>query len=390
MLSFLQSVSLFGSGLDLHNHLFIDEGIPGFLYKGCFSCPIQTTSYSDLFKSKANKETLESSGLDIVVASLYAHPLGVWDMRDSIRRQITLAKDFVNQSPGWVLARRSSEARRAILSGKRVLVLALDVASGILETKEDFEEFLVREPIAIVTPLHFIDDQFGGAALMRSFYSLVNPLSALSSWWSPTILEGVSINKNGLTNAGRKLIAELVARKVWIDLTHASDLSQMEIISTIKKANQPLLYSHTTLREYMGAERALSQWQIAEIGRSGGMVGLLPSMNYLKNTDVSELGKCKNCNTSCKEGIVAFAQQVRRLGKQIGFSSETLGSDFNAPLPHLAGGCEAGGEGVTSGLQNMSDIKHLWESVNYYIAPDQVNPKHQVQRFLNLWQRVRE
>src|SRR4051812_6206202 len=71
--------------VELHAHLFMKEGM-GWLFKGDFNGPLQAENWKSRFSSQANPETLEQSGLDIVVATLYAHPLFTWSLRDSIRR----------------------------------------------------------------------------------------------------------------------------------------------------------------------------------------------------------------------------------------------------------------------------------------------------------------
>src|SRR5690606_26901719 len=124
-------------------------------------------------------ETLRESGIRILVAALYAHPLMTWDLRDSIRRQIAQAERFVKENPEWVLVRDAIETRKVLAEGKRALILSLEGAAGILESEKDLHEFIDERGIRIVTLLHLIDDHFGGAAFLRGAAILANPWAAL-------------------------------------------------------------------------------------------------------------------------------------------------------------------------------------------------------------------
>ncbi len=362
------------SGLDIHNHLFLDHGVPSWYYRGCFTCPLKAHDYSALISTKVNEEVLLKSKMDLVVASIYAMSFFERSLRDSVRAQIAEAKSFVQRHPQWVLARSSREATEALKNKRQVLVLSLEGAAGVLENEEDFREFVSEGPIAMVTPLHLTDDEFGGAAYMWNFHGLVNFISYLKNLfrWNPARIENVRVNPRGLSERGEWLVSRLLGSKVWVDLAHASDKAQMTMISMMAKSHQPLLYSHTSLREFHGAERGLAQWQIEEIKQKGGVVGLLPSLDYLNNTP----------NAKCD--LEAFAIQYRKLANQIGADAITIGSDFNAPVRHLGPGCGLG----ENGFWNSSQVDELWKAVNQ-VQPGLADSSAQLKKFLQLWSLVR-
>src|SRR4051812_47085106 len=66
--------SVFASFAELHAHLFMKEGMT-WAFRGDFNGPLEATSWKDRFSSQANPEALEKSGLSVVVATIYAHPL---------------------------------------------------------------------------------------------------------------------------------------------------------------------------------------------------------------------------------------------------------------------------------------------------------------------------
>jgi microsomal dipeptidase-like Zn-dependent dipeptidase len=385
---FLFPQFIYAGGVDLHSHLFIEEGIPQWLYKGCFACPLKAKQATDFFASKINREELLKSDLDIMVASLYAHALGPYEKKQAIRYQIKIAKDFVSEWPRWVLATTPEEAQAALDKKKKVLILSLEGAHGVLESEKDFDEFLVHGPIRMVTPIHLSDDEFGGAALLQHVFGVINPTAFFKSLWSPKKIESVRVNTKGLTERGQWLIQRLIDHKIWVDLTHASDVSQMEIISMLKKAKQPLLYSHTVLREFHGAERGLAQWQIDEIKATSGLVGLLPSPNYLHESHSEGVAPCVDCNSACEKGFYSFIVHYQKLSSQIGEDAVMLGTDFNAPLPHISPGCDSASEVGRTGFWKASQYKNLWSSFPAF-QREIPNSHLQTRKFLKLWSQVR-
>ena len=91
-----------GAGIELHSHLFMKQGM-GWLFQGDFNEPLQAKNWKDRFSSQANPSSLDRSNLDLVVATLYAHPLFKLSLRDSIREQIKLARQFIKDHPKWIL-----------------------------------------------------------------------------------------------------------------------------------------------------------------------------------------------------------------------------------------------------------------------------------------------
>ena len=391
--------------VELHAHLFMNEGLT-WLFRGDFFDDLKARDWTDRLSSQTNPAELAKSSNAVIVAALYANRATTWDMRESIRRQIAQAERFVSENPNWILARDPIQAGRAINLGKRVLVLALEGASGILETEEDLKEFIDQRGIAIVTPLHLMDDRFGGVAFLDGIKGLANLQAWLRYQWrqltSPEEnklhqCEGVPINDQGLSTEGRELIEKLVARKVWIDLAHASDLATKELLPILKKAGQPLLYTHTVLRRYHRAERGLPDWMIPELKRETGIVGLMPTLMMLQGTP-PETRDCKlSCQKetetdtpSCEKGLASLARQYRELVQELGASSVSFGSDWQGGVDHLPPTCGAGSSlDQPEGFWKMSQTQEVWDALKH-IGNNLPEPRNlQVQRFLSAWERVR-
>lgn len=375
------------AGVELHAHLFMKEGMTWF-FRGEFNGPLLAKSWKDRFSSQANPETLDQSALDIVVVALYAHPLLTFSLRNSIREQIRLTEEFVKTHPHWVLAKSPPQAKKAIAEGKRVLILALEGASGILETEEDLQEFVDQKGIRIVTPLHLTNDHFGGVAFLGGLRNLASPLALLKSVFNSGNTgnpeAGVKLNPQGLTDAGFKFIQNLIQHHVWIDLAHSSDASQKEISSVLKTAHQPLLYTHTVLRKYHRAERSISMEQLAEVKKTGGYIGLMPSEEMLEGT------LHRVTQPECEGSIAALSQQFREVLQILPLSSVAMGSDFNGGIPHLRPSCHTETELDQNGLWNIGQVPKVWQALERVgtFQPQSLNLTAMTQTFLETWERA--
>ena len=362
--------------IDLHVHPFMDDGM-GTLFHGKFESELRATDWTAKLSSQINIESLEASQLGIVVVSLYAHPVFANGRKPSIRRQLVRVAEFVKTHPNWIIARGPVEAQRALHNGKRVLILALEGASGVLESEADLREFIDEHGIRIVTLLHLTDDHLGGSAFFKSFKGLLlSPISWFLQMFSPTTdSDGVKLNRNGLSQDGVELTHKLLQRKVWIDLAHASDEAQKALIPILREAHQPLLYTHVVLRKYYPAERGMAEWQISEVEKTGGIIGLMPSEEMLEHTP-----------SQCDDGIHKLAEQFKTIGKRIGASSMSIGSDFNGGINHLKPPvCPTGTKFDAQGLWNIGQSGDMWYALKSLGIPWPASDDGFITTFLQNW-----
>jgi microsomal dipeptidase-like Zn-dependent dipeptidase len=380
----------------------MNEGLT-WLFLGDFFEPLKASDWTNQFSTQTNPEELDRSNNAIVVATFYANPATTWDMRESVRRQFQQAQRLISEKPNWVIARNAIEAGRAINQGKKVLILALEGAAGILETEEDLKEFIDEKGIAIVTPLHFSDDRYGGPAFLEGLKAWVNPLARARILWrtlrgeaphqhDPSC-EGVVVNDRGLTEEGKQFIEKLIARRVWVDLSHASDLATRDLLPLLKKAQQPLLYTHTALRRYQKNERTLPDWMIPEIRKSGGYIGLMPSLHMLHGTAPRKEDcrfACEPSADTCEKGLPSLARQYRELVQEIGVSSIGFGSDWQGGVNHLPPTCGTESSlDQNEGFWKISQTPEAWDALQRLTLKNPAPRNFQVQRFLSAWEQVR-
>ena len=367
------------ASVEAHAHLFMSKGLT-WLFRGDFDGPLRAKGWNDRFGSQANPETVERSKIAVLVIAVYAHPLFSLSLRDSIRDQLDGADHFVATHPNWIIARSATEARQALSQGKRVIILAIEGASKILENDADIAEFINRRGVRIVNLLHFTDDEFGGVAFLRGFRALASPLAWLRQIFRAPGADGVILNDEGLTERGKQFAQTLINHGVWLDLAHSSDLSQRDLIPMLEKAGQPLLYTHTVLRRYHHAERGISDWQLQEVRKSHGIVGLMPSEEMLDGTPVPP--------TTCRGSVHALAVQYKEVAATIGADSIVMGTDYNGGIPHLMPSCKTGTSLDHEGFWNIGQTPDLWQALRKVGAPVPEPLSITVERFISAWEQV--
>jgi membrane dipeptidase len=371
-------------GVDLHSHLSMKPAL-GPLFRGEIDAPLQADSWRDRLSSNVNGEALDASGLSVVVAALFSHAVLGGDMRDQVREQIAEIQAFVRTHPRWAIVRDAAEARAHLAAGGRVIVLSLEGASGVLESEEDLVEFVDRLGIRMVTPLHLVDDRYGGAATMHGFQYLSNPLGVAARLLE--IHEGIEKNPRGLAPLGRRLVAELLARGVWIDFTHASDAAVREILPMVRAAGQPVLITHAVLRRHRPAERSTSDEMLQAVQASGGIVGLLPSEDAFESPpDRLCLPGCTA--EACEHGVNGFAAVWADAARRVGADAVMLGGDYNGGVRHLAPSCGTGTSlDGPRGLWSIAQSGDLLVALSRLGAP-RAPLASTLERFLGTWARV--
>lgn len=360
--------------VDLHAHLFMSQGL-GPAFRGGIEEPLRAAGWDDSFASQINADSLARSEIGLLVVALYATRPFVPSPRAAVREQIRRTEEFTRRHPEWRIVRSPDEARAARADGKRLLVLALEGAGGVLESEADLAEFVDRLGIRIVTLAHLTGDHLGEVALRSGWKMLLAPFAFVRALGDPHYSEGVLVNGGGLTPAGRGVARALVRRRVWIDLTHAPDLTQQELIPLLRANRQPLLYTHTTLRRYYGAERGIASWQLDEVAASHGLVGLMPTEEMLARTPDAK---------GCAGSVTALAAHFAEVAARIGADATMIGSDFNGATGHLAPpACATGSSLDANGLRDIGQTGDLWRALaRAGAAPTET---HAIDRFLYAW-----
>lgn len=195
------------------------------------------------------------------------------------------------RSQGQLTVLRSAEDLRRFVERRRTdgtLVSAFIGVEGAhaLEGRLENLDRLYDAGVRMMAPTHFFDTEIGGSA------------------------HGVS--GGGLTPLGREWVRRMEAKKMIVDLAHASPAT---IDDVLKLATRPVIVSHTGVRATCDNRRNLTDAQLAAIADRGGLVGI-----GVWDTAV------------CGEDAKAIARAIEHAVNVAGYEHVALGSDFDGAI----------------------------------------------------------
>src|SRR5579884_3423682 len=144
----------------------------------------------------------------------------------------------------------------------------------------------------------------------------------------------------GLTHAGRRLVRRCAELGVLVDVSHLNaagfwDLARLEL--------GPLVASHSAVHAISPASRNLLDEQLEEIGRSGGIVGIVFACAFLR----------PDCADDPDTPLALIAEHARYVAERIGVEHVGLGSDFDGTtIPAALGDAS----GIPRLLEEFSQI----------------------------------
>lgn len=279
---------------------------------------------------------------------------------------------------GWYrIVSSPAEARRVIGAGKLAVVLGIEVdylfdcrsesdltADELRERLDTYHGLGVRH----ILPVHFGDNGFGATAFQNAMItdagapplSPRNPLGTLDAYrirtedarWAGYEYRSGRRNVAGLTDLGRTLITEMIARKMLIDIDHMSARTKADVLEICEAARYPVLSSHSAFLDIsVGDKRHEGQLRAEEVERIRGVGGMLaPIVRPGTLTDVTTYGQVEHCcggtsNTLAQSYLYAVSAMPGR--------PVALGTDINgfAGLPGPRFGPEACPGGASSDAQ---------------------------------------
>ncbi|MGH7897415.1 MAG: dipeptidase [Candidatus Binatia bacterium] len=120
------------------------------------------------------------------------------------------------------------------------------------------------------------------------------------------------VEKGGLTDRGRALVAEMERRGIAVDLAHSSESTIRDVLGI---ATKPPLVSHTGVKGTCDNPRNLSDDQLTAIAAKGGVIGI-----GFWNTAV------------CGDTVADVARAARYAVDLVGADHVALGSDFDGAV----------------------------------------------------------
>ena len=234
---------------------------------------------------EASTPLLRQAGTNVVVQVLWPprksdHKARAFALLEVMEREI--ARDDL-----LVLAREPSEAEAAVRADQIAVLLSMEGAHGLgsgSDWSQVFDQFYER-----------------GLRLMGITWSFSNRFAGSSG-------DG----GRGLTDEGRALVAQARAKRVILDVSHASRQTTMEIC---RDSPQPVIASHSNAHVLRGHARNLTDEEVRCIAQTGGVIGL--------NFHAKFVGAPGNANVS---RVADHADYLAKIG---GHEVVALGSDFD-------------------------------------------------------------
>lgn len=138
----------------------------------------------------------------------------------------------------------------------------------------------------MMAPTHFFDNDIGGSAH--------------------------GVEKGGLTDKGKEMIRRMEAKRMIVDLAHASARTIDDVLAL---AARPVVVSHTGVKGTCDNQRNLSDDQLKGVARTGGVIGI----GYWETA-------------VCGKDTNAIAKAVRYAANVVGVDHVGLGSDFDGAV----------------------------------------------------------
>ena len=188
-----------------------------------------------------------------------------------IRSQADLSAHLARRGPSW-----------PVTAG----LLAIEGAHALDDDPANVE-VVADAGFRMMSPSHFFDNAFGGSAH--------------------------GIEKGGLTPAGREMIERMEARRMLVDVAHASAATIDDVLAM---STRPVVASHTGARGVIDNARNLSDEHLRGIAASGGLVGV------------------GFWPTACGgDDVAAIVRSIRYAVDMAGVEHVGLGSDFDGGVP---------------------------------------------------------
>jgi membrane dipeptidase len=227
------------------------------------------------------------------------------------------------------------ETLRAVDLLKRTVV----ASDGQMELIRDYDQLvscLDRRVFGAI--MHFegaeaIDPEF---VVLRLAYEL--GLRSLGLVWSrPTIFaEGVGPENHGhgLTGLGRELVTQCNNMGILIDVSHLNEPGFWDVTA---ESTKPIVASHSNARAVCDHERNLTDRQIKELAKNGGLMGINYAVGFL----------VEGARSGSEVPLSVLVDHIDHIVNLVGIEHVALGSDYD-------------GAGVPDALK---DAAHDWAIV---------------------------
>ena len=245
---------LVGQSVDeLHDEAIVVDGhvhiTNRVFWEGIDPWEVQTTGLWDYARAK-------EGGLDVVIEQVYLEdPYNNYNY--AVKQAVRLVETFhrvLDANPERMeLALSAADVRRIVGTGKTAVILALE--GGF--------------------------DMEGDLDVLRLFHRLGVRLVQFSNHNTTSAFADAGLDDQawgGITDHGRAVVNEMNRLGIIIDISHASDAAQLQIIDA---SAAPVVASHHGVRQFSNSPRTLSDDVLKAMAAKGGLIGIHSSAGFL-------------------------------------------------------------------------------------------------------------
>jgi membrane dipeptidase len=198
-------------------------------------------------------------GLSAAMWSITTNPLrsaeGRWQ---TLLKNVDRLQSQIEASDGAVvLATNSADYRAAVVAGKHAVLPAIQGGNALANAPGGISS-LPNQFVTRVTLVHLTNSCYGVTS---------SPLA-------------MGRRGQGLTSAGRDLVADLNANRVFVDLSHINEAGFWDAVDE-HDASQPLLVTHTGVDGVCPHWRNLTDNQLRAVADTGGVIGIIFHAGFL-------------------------------------------------------------------------------------------------------------
>jgi membrane dipeptidase len=195
---------------------------------------------------------MKEGGLDAQFFSIWVEPALYGSVgSNAVERadkQIEAVRNLAVKHPEtWELAGSATDIRRISLTGKLSALMGLEGGYAIDEKLENVEKYY------------------------KLGVRYMSPAWSVSTSWAGSSGDVEGQNR-GLNDFGKKVIAEMNRLGMLVDVSHVSDKTFWDIVSTSTK---PVIATHSNCRAIANVKRNLTDDMIKAIAKSGGVVSVV-------------------------------------------------------------------------------------------------------------------
>ena len=315
------------------------------LEKEFLGIPIETDE-GDFDYVRAKKGGLDAPFMSIYIPANYQVDGGAKLLADSL---ITMIEYITKQHPDkFQICHNVAQAKDLFKKGIIALPMGMENGAGIEDKLENIEYFK-RRGISYITLTHSKDN-----LICDSSYDTTGTYGGLSDY-------------------GRKVVAEMNKKGVMVDISHVSDNTFYQVMEITKA---PAIASHSSVRKYTpGFERNMNMDMIKRLGENGGVIQINFGSTFLDG----EIAKQRNAQRDKmmeileEKGLSWRDEAAKPVMEQFAKDNPSLYSDVEKVADHIDAVVEAAGidhvglgsdydgvgDSLPTGLKDVSQYPNL-------------------------------